>query len=257
MTITELEFSELLAQAKAMARPLVSDYSVGAIAIAESGKAYLGCNLEFPNQPLSQTVHAEQFAIVLARLHGETGIQKLVVSEAPCGHCRQFMLEMGKPALPITVMESDRTLELTLADLLPYPFTLHPGALGLMHQTMQPFSYTQDPNLKPVASDALEAVCRSYAPYTQGYAGVAIRTESDTIYTGSLLESAAYNPTVPALQAALIDMVASGEPYDAMREVLLVEAEGAPDTASSTFWALAKALSPMTQVEFATVCKKY
>ncbi len=56
-----------------MARAPVSGFHVGAVAIGESGQAYLGVNLEFEGQPFAHTVHAEQFAIALARVNGETG----------------------------------------------------------------------------------------------------------------------------------------------------------------------------------------
>ena len=39
-------------------------------------------------------IHAEQCLIANALLHGETGIQKLAISAAPCGHCRQFYSEL-------------------------------------------------------------------------------------------------------------------------------------------------------------------
>lgn len=39
-------------------------------------------------------IHAEQCLIANALLHGERGLRKLAISEAPCGHCRQFYSEL-------------------------------------------------------------------------------------------------------------------------------------------------------------------
>ena len=80
---------ELLPLAAKFSIAPISDFNVGAVAIGGSGKLYLGANLEFIGVPLSTSLHAEQSAILNARDHGETSISGLVVSAAPCGHCRQ------------------------------------------------------------------------------------------------------------------------------------------------------------------------
>ena len=70
-------------------------FSRRAVGIGESGTLYVGCNLEFTNLPLYNSVHAEQFLLVNALHHGEKSIQKLAISAAPCGHCRQFFSELS------------------------------------------------------------------------------------------------------------------------------------------------------------------
>ena len=65
-----------------------------AVGLGESGRLYVGVNLEFARLPLNNSVHAEQFLVVNALHHGETGITKMAVSAAPCGHCRQFYSEL-------------------------------------------------------------------------------------------------------------------------------------------------------------------
>ena len=62
--------------------------------MAGSGKVYMGVNLEFRGLPLHHTVHAEQFCLANARAGGETRLVSMAVSEAPCGHCRQFFAEL-------------------------------------------------------------------------------------------------------------------------------------------------------------------
>lgn len=66
-----------------------------AVGIGGSGNLYVGCNLEFANLPLYNSVHAEQFLLVNALHHRETRIEKLAISAAPCGHCRQFFSELN------------------------------------------------------------------------------------------------------------------------------------------------------------------
>lgn len=43
----------------------------------------------------SLQIHAEQFLVLNCVAHDEPGIQVLAVSEAPCGHCRQFFAELS------------------------------------------------------------------------------------------------------------------------------------------------------------------
>ena len=66
-----------------------------AVALGASGRIFFGVNLEFARLPLYNSVHAEQFLVVNALHHGERELRKLAVSEAPCGHCRQFYSELS------------------------------------------------------------------------------------------------------------------------------------------------------------------
>lgn len=242
----------ILNQAKAYSRTPVSRFSVGALAVGESGRAYLGTNLEFLHQPIWQTVHAEQFAVALAKLHGESRLSHLVVSEMPCGHCRQFLLELGEPELPVTVARSDDWLELSLGDLLPHPFTLADSNVGLLA------SYAvslQLPNPVPgdiLAEKALEAANCSYAPYTKAFSGVAIRMKSGSVFHGGLIESAAFNPTLSPCQAALVHLVSAQEDYGNIQEVLLVEAQEATVSLSSSVESFIQSLSPDARIRCLT-----
>lgn len=40
-------------------------------------------------------VHAEQSLLANAAWHGESALERLAVSAAPCGHCRQFYSELA------------------------------------------------------------------------------------------------------------------------------------------------------------------
>lgn len=69
---------------------------------------------------------------------------------------------------------------------------------------------------------ALRELNRSYAPYSQAYAGVALRVESGEIFAGGYAENAAYNPTLPPLQVALNLLRLSGFHENQVREAVLI-----------------------------------
>src|SRR5258707_214449 len=106
---------EFLPQAQALARPVLSNFRVGAVIRGTSGALYMGANIEFPKQSLNQTVHAEQAALANAFMHDEPGIAAIAVTAPPCGHCRQFLYEFsdgrdiaiflpGQPAMPLSAL---------------------------------------------------------------------------------------------------------------------------------------------------------
>lgn len=203
--------------ARSYARPPISNYKVGAAVLAKSGNIYLGVNLEFPGIPLNQCVHGEQFAISNARSHGETELVALALSAAPCGHCRQFINELGaNNHLQILIPNSPA---ISFLSLLPNSFG--PEHLNLTGNLLS--THPTQPTDGSVTAKAIAAAHSSYAPYTDSISGVAIKTIDGKIYTGSYLENAAYNPTLPPLQAALIALVADMKDYEDMTEVVLAE----------------------------------
>ena len=211
----------LTGPAAAHARPPVSDYHVGAAALGESGQVYLGVNLEFPEMPLNQSVHAEQFAIVNSLLHNEPALKALAVTAAPCGHCRQFMCELtGSEALRLLVgAEEDHSLH----ELLPHNFgpeelqgpdpqlVFQPIRNGL-EWTAAAARVVADlgPADRALAEAALAHAERAYAPYSQCPAGVALRARGGLVAAGGSIESAAFNPSMLPLQSALVDAVVKG-----------------------------------------------
>lgn len=85
------------------------------------------------------------------------------------------------------------------ADLGVDSYALPPAPVALA--LLGPPAEAGDPVL---ASCALDAAGRSRAPFSGRLAGVALRTTGGQVHTGSYIESAAYNPSVPALQAAVL-----------------------------------------------------
>jgi cytidine deaminase len=194
-----------LAWAKPFSNAPISGFVVGAVALGGSGALYAGANLEFAGMPLAASVHAEQAAVTNAWLHGEREVTSIGASATPCGHCRQFLVELGAPER-LTILIPDRPAT-TLAELLPAAFG--PRDLGvnggmLAGGTIELSAGIDDDDV--LGQAALAAARASYAPYTHAHAGVALQTADGTIVTGRYAESAAYNPSLPALQSALVDL---------------------------------------------------
>jgi cytidine deaminase len=217
--------------AGAYAVPPLSGFEVGAVAEGLSGSLYLGANLELPGTALAFTVHAEQSATTNAWLHGESGLAAIAVSKAPCGHCRQFLNELTTAAT-LSVHVAGRA-PVRLSDLLPAAFG--PADLNAAAGLMSPQDHclaleTDD----PLVRSALAAANASYAPYTKGFAGVALETASGVVYEGRYAENAAFNPSMSALASALALRVLGGDADDALTRAVLVEAPSAASQAGAT-----------------------
>eukprot|EP00803_Ostreobium_quekettii_P008435 evm.model.scf_181EXC.5 EVM.evm.TU.scf_181EXC.5 scf_181EXC:21047-24431(+) len=215
-----------------------------AVGLAGSGKVYIGVNLEFPGLPLSNSVHAEQFLVLNALQGGEQELTRVAVSEVPCGHCRQFMAELACADSLRFLLGANVKSEYTLADLLPMRFKPQdvlgeePGPL-LMQPQQHAMAFTPASTCEVQRRDgdrafvqathaAVEAASKSYVPYTRCPAGVGIVTRAGGVYSGGSAESAAYNPTLPPLQAAFVNAVVGGMgSYSQVTEVVLVELEDA------------------------------
>ncbi len=213
----------LLPWAAAFAEVPLSGFAVGAVAVGASGAAYAGANLEFAGAPLGASVHAEQSAVANAWLHGERAVVALAASAQPCGHCRQFLIELGD-ADRLAIWAAGAPAA-TLAALLPAAFG--PADLGvratLLAAPTPPLTSDLDPD-DPLGGAALEAAQRSYAPYSHAYAGAALRLADGTIVGGSYAESAAFNPSLPALQCALVERALWRRGDTPVVEAVLVEA---------------------------------
>ena len=190
-----------------------------------SGNLYFGANYEFPGQALSFTVHAEQAATMHAISFGETGIDLLAVSAAPCGYCRQFLNELTTASTLQIILPNTPTTPLTT--LLPNAFG--PIDLGITAALMSPQSHgmTLDSPADDLTNAALHAANASYAPYSRSYAGVALKTTDGSIYAGGVAENAAFNPSMSPLEAAIVALtINGGKKYGDIVDAVLVEAAG-------------------------------
>lgn len=216
---TELVMLLAIETARALARPPVSGYRVGAVGLAAgSGDLVLGGNLELPGASIWHTVHGEGFVTLLARRRGEL-VRTLATSQArPCAHCRQVLAEMdgahGSDERPsgLRLIDPEGRV-LRLADVYPWPFA--PADLGMAgaRPGSRPF-----PDLRlegavvpaDIADALVAAGSRSHAPYSGTPAAVALRCRDGAIVTGSVLESVAFNPTIGPLGDALVGLLAGG-----------------------------------------------
>ena len=220
MTIEQLLLA-LIPQAQKYAIPPISNFFVGAVALGATGSIYFGANYEFVGQALSFTVHGEQAATAHALAYGETGMQMLAVSAAPCGYCRQFLYELTTAStLQILLPNTPAT---SLTAMLPDAFG--PADLGVTAALMSPQSHGMTlPSSDPVVQAALKAANASYAPYTFSYAGVALKTSDGSIYAGQVAENAAFNPSMSPLEQAVVNLViGGGKKYADIVDAVLVE----------------------------------
>ena len=214
--------SALVRVAARYARPPVSGFRVGAIARGTSGALYYGANVEIPGEALSFTVHAEQSAVVNAWTHGESGIDLIATSAAPCGYCRQFLNELTTAGrLQVAFDGASKPL----AHYLPDAFGPHDLRSGLQLMKKCDHRLTTDSGDDELARAALEAANRSYAPYSRSYAAVALRGESGRIFAGPYAENAAFNPSMAPLLGALSLMNLAGEDFASIADVVLVHVD--------------------------------
>ncbi|MGE0489451.1 MAG: cytidine deaminase [Vulcanimicrobiota bacterium] len=247
----ELELStdqlmlELVLVARGHALAPISGFRVGVVGRGSSGTLYLGFNIEFPGQPLNQTLHAEQCLLSLALNNGETGLDALAASDPPSGNSRQFLNELAAasqlrvllPSLPPT----------TLSELLPHCFG--PEDLGAENALLasHPYELEYDGDDAVIAA-AAEAAVRAYAPYSNCPSGIALATDT-ALVTGSCLENAAFNPSLSPLQAALGQLQARGLSYQDVRRAVLVERQPAAISQEGLARVLLAAVCPGVELE--------
>jgi cytidine deaminase len=207
----------LLPKAAAFAKPPISNFRVGAIARGTSGKLYYGTNVEFAGEALSFTVHAEQSAVVNAWMSGESGIDIVATSAAPCGYCRQFLNELVTARELLVVMPNESR---PLSELLPSSFG--PRDLGIDGGLLQPENHALSiSDSDVVAQAALRAANMSYAPYSKSFAGIALRTKDGRIFSAAYAENAAFNPSLSPLPAALSQLNLGGAEWNEIAEAVL------------------------------------
>lgn len=218
LTLPQLTLT-LLPLAAAFSYAAISQFHVGAIVWGGSGNFYLGANMEFSRQSLSQTIHAEQCAINHAWLHNETSLLGITINASPCGHCRQFMNETSSAQ---TLRIYLPTSEHSLPQLLPAAFG--PRDLGILDGLLQPQQHELPQQFTDrLLQAAAEAATQSYAPYSHSYAGVALQTQDGSLFCGRYAENAAFNPSLPPLQSALIMLRMAGYAPEEIQAAALVE----------------------------------
>lgn len=226
----------LLPIAAALAKPPISEFYVGAIAKGKSGDIYMGANIELPGEALFHSVHAEQSAISHAWLSGESQIVDIIVNASPCGHCRQFMNELvegSKIYIHLPAQESH-----PLAYYLPYAFG--PKDLNVTSPLMakQQTEFALD-SADPMIIEGLDHAGLSYAPYTESFAAVVLKTHDGATYCGRYAENAAFNPSMLPMQMALSNLTRHNREFsDISRAVLIESSQGKISLVGATMDAL-------------------
>ena len=228
--------TRLLPLAKIYAVVPVSRFKVGAVAMAGAGNSddstdlFLGANIEFMHQSLNQTIHAEQSAALHAWHQGAQSLRAIATSATPCGYCRQFLFEFEKSArMMIVTPEAKNTgyRKTALSNLLPQAFG--PSDLdnptGLMAPAVADQIFRLQTEVKDrTVAEALAAAGKSYAPYTQNFAGCGLQTSAGEIFKGRYVESAAFNPSLTALHCAILCLnMDTFEAQRPVKRVVLVE----------------------------------
>ena len=102
-----------------------SNFAVGAALLCQDGTVYQGCNIE--NASFGMTNCAERTAIFKAVSEGHRLFQAIAVIAdtegpcAPCGACRQVMVEFNIQTIILTNLKG-HTQVYTLDELLPLSF---------------------------------------------------------------------------------------------------------------------------------------
>ena len=126
------ELIKLALEAREYAYAPYSNFCVGAALLTREGKVYQGCNIE--NASYTPTNCAERTAFFKAISEGVRGFDAIAIVgsikgpvtsyAAPCGVCRQVMMEFCDPKTfkVIVAISEEEYIEHTLEEMLPMGF---------------------------------------------------------------------------------------------------------------------------------------
>ncbi|MBE6553762.1 MAG: cytidine deaminase [Ruminococcaceae bacterium] len=129
--MTDLDLMRLAEQAREKAYAPYSGFRVGAALLSKTGRVYLGCNIE--NAAYTPTNCAERTAFFKAVSEGERNFEAIAIVGgqgdsisrlcAPCGVCRQVMVEFCSPDFRVLLGNCEQLQATTLGELLPLSFS--------------------------------------------------------------------------------------------------------------------------------------
>ena len=124
-----IELIEIAKKARENAKPMESNFRVGAALLTKQGKIYTGCNID-DLQCLKMGICAERLAFLKAIEAGEKDFDKIAVvggeteliMTMPCGICRQFMIGFA-PDITVVYLDDNKNIcEINIKELLPFSF---------------------------------------------------------------------------------------------------------------------------------------
>lgn len=130
--MTQQELVRLALEARMRSYAPYSGFHVGAALLGKSGRVYQGCNIE--NAAYTPTNCAERTAFFKAVSEGEREFEAICIVggkegppteyTAPCGVCRQVMMEFCNPETfrIILAIDEARIKEYRLSQLMPEGF---------------------------------------------------------------------------------------------------------------------------------------
>lgn len=125
--ITDSDLMEMATEARGNSYSPYSGFSVGAALLSKDGRVFTGCNIE--NAAFTPTICAERTAFFKAVSIGVRDFVKIAIAggsdfTAPCGVCRQVMMEFCNPKdFKIILGNSKGELKtFLLEELLPMGF---------------------------------------------------------------------------------------------------------------------------------------
>jgi len=114
---------ELLARAEAAAARAYAPYSgfhVGCTILTRAGEVLEGVNVENASYPLGVCAERAAFARAIAEGHRPGDFAAAAITAAPCGGCRQWLLEMGVER--VVFRNGGRVVTMSPQELLPESF---------------------------------------------------------------------------------------------------------------------------------------
>ncbi len=125
--MTDIQLIETAKKAMLNAYSPYSKVTVGAALEGESGKVYVGCNVE--NSSYGATICAERTAVTKAVSEGEKKFKRIAVvgnlgvQMFPCGICLQVLSEFA-PDIDVILEQDGKLFKYTLKQLIPKAFSM-------------------------------------------------------------------------------------------------------------------------------------
>lgn len=127
------ELLEAARLARERAHAPYSRFAVGAAVATRDGRVFLGCNVENASYGLTNCAERTAlYAAIAAGVRPGEFARLAVIADtaqpiAPCGACRQVMIELGGPDLPVLLANlAGQRRNTTAGELLPGAFARDP-----------------------------------------------------------------------------------------------------------------------------------